>query len=52
MKIRCVKLGPSKMLTVGKIYIAVKQNLSSYFLENDFGVLCPYLKENFEEVKE
>ena len=51
MKIKCISIGSSSMLTVGKIYLVVKNTDHSFYLKNDHGVLCPYLKENFEEVE-
>jgi len=50
MNIKCISIGSSSFLTVGKIYKAVKNTENSYYIENDQGVVCPYLKENFEVV--
>lgn len=51
MKIKCISIGSSSMLTIGKIYLVVKNTENSYYIENDHGVLCPYLKANFVEVE-
>lgn len=51
MNIKCISVGSSSMLTIGKVYQVVKNALNSYHIKNDQGVVCPYLKENFEKLR-
>lgn len=50
-KVKCLSIGSSSMLTVGKIYDVVHENIPSYYIKNDGGIVSPYLKENFKEEK-
>ena len=48
-KVKCLSIGSSALLTVGGYYDVVHETISSYYIKNDGGVVCPYLKENFKE---